>query len=81
MSHKFNATYNQFSSFRSFVFVVFFFSFLFLREGIDGGDKWLANLLKEEQLRKTCGNMGTKGNFARGQGNKDPLGDPHGWLN
>ena len=56
MCHKLNVAYNLFSSFVSFVFGVFF---LFLQEGIEGGDKWYANLLKGEQITKTCGNMGT----------------------
>lgn len=33
-----------------------------------------ANLCKREQIRKTCGNMGTYGNFGREQGNMEPLG-------
>ena len=47
--------------FISFVFGLFFlFSVFFLREGIEGGDKWYSNLFKKgEQIRKTCGNMGT----------------------
>ena len=33
--------------------------FLFLQEGIEGCDKWYANLLKGEQITKSCGNMET----------------------
>ena len=36
--------------------------------------EWGVNLLKGEQIRKICGNMGTYGNFGREQGL--PLGDP-----
>ena len=39
VSHKLNVTYNLFSSFITFVFGVFFL-FFFLREGIEGDDKW-----------------------------------------
>ena len=52
MSHKLNVTYNLFSSFICFAFGVFFLFFFvlssfvlfcfafFLRNGINGGDKW-----------------------------------------
>ena len=42
--------------------------FLFLQEGIEGCDKWYANLLKGEQITKSCGNMETQGNFGKEQG-------------
>ena len=32
-------------------------SFLFLHEGIKGGDKWQASLLKGEQIRKSVGTL------------------------
>ena len=42
--------------------------FLFLQEGIEGCDKWYANLLKGEQITKSCANIETQGNFGKEQG-------------
>ena len=44
MSHKLNVTNNLFSSFISFVFGVIYLFLFFVREGIEGGDNWYANL-------------------------------------
>ena len=59
MSHKLNIHIQSIFFFCKICFWCIFSFFFFLREGIDGGDKWYANLFKEEQIMKKCGNKGT----------------------
>ena len=48
--------------------------FPFIQEGIEGCDKWYANLLKGEQINEIMWEHGNIGEFRKGT--RTPLGDP-----